>query len=63
MNSRFPRILIVGKNSSTNLTMARSFGRAGYEVEVLRLVAKKPPKNDPLNKFMPDAFSRYIKAY
>ena len=63
VNSRFPRILIVGKNSSTNLTMARSFGRAGYEVEVLRLVAKKPPKNDPLNKFMPDAFSRYIKAY
>lgn len=59
----FPRVLIVGKNSSTNLSMARSFGQAGYEVEVLRLFAKKPAKDDPMKTFIPDAYSVYIKAY
>lgn len=62
-NSEYPRILIVGKNSSTNLAMARSFGEAGYEVEVLRIFPRKPAKDDPLKSFTPDAFSRYIKAF
>ncbi len=62
-DSPFPRILIAGRNSGTNLTMARSFGEAGYEVEVLRLFNRKPAKDEPLKDFMPDAYSKYIKAY
>ena len=35
-DSASARILIVGRNYSSNLCLARSFGQAGYEVEILR---------------------------
>ena len=62
-NSENPRILISGRNYSTNLTLARSLGKAGYEVEVLRIFQTRPKKNDPMKKLKPDAYSKYIKAY
>lgn len=57
-----PRVLIAGRNYSSNLTMARSVGKAGYEVEILRIFQVKP--KNPLAWYMkPDAYSKYVKAY
>ncbi|MDD6603621.1 MAG: ATP-grasp domain-containing protein, partial [Eubacteriales bacterium] len=59
-----PRVLVAGRNYCSNLTMARSLGEAGYEVEVLRIFQTKPSRDDKLRqKLRPDAYSRYIKAY
>ena len=61
--SKTPRVLIAGRNFSSNLTMARSVGMAGYEAEVLRIFQKKP-KITSLSRYLkPDAYSMHIKAY
>ena len=62
-NSEMPRILVSGRNYSTNLTIARSLGQAGYEVEVLRIFQVRPKKKNVMKKLKPDAYSKYIKAY
>lgn len=60
-----PRVLVAGRNYCSNLTMARSLGMAGYEVEVLRIFQKKPKwrKNPPRRLLKPDAYSKYVKAF
>lgn len=58
-----PRILVSGRNYLSNLTMARSLGMAGYEVEILRIFQKKPKRSNFLKKLRPDAYSKYIKGY
>ncbi len=59
-NTERPRILVVGRNYCSNLCMARSFGKAGYEVEVLRVFHKKQRLRQYLT---PEAYSKYVKAY
>lgn len=58
-----PRVLIAGRNYSSNLTMARSVGRAGYEVEVLRIFQVMPKRGSLARYMKPDAYSKYVKAY
>lgn len=61
--SKDPRILVSGRNYSTNLTIAKSLGEAGYEVEVLRIFQVRPKKKNIMKRLKPDAYSKYIKAY
>lgn len=58
-----PRILVSGRNYLSNLTMAKALGRAGYEVEVLKIFQTKPKKKSLLKKLKPDAYSKYVKGY
>jgi len=58
-----PRVLVAGRNFSSNLCMARSVGKAGYEVETLRIFQTKPKWKELLRKMHPEAYSKYIKAY
>ncbi len=59
-DSSVARILIVGRNYSSNLCLARSFGQTGYEVEVLRTYKIRRRWRSLL---IPEAYSRYVKAY
>ena len=58
-----PRIMICGRGYSTNLCMARAFGKAGYDVEILRTFKRKPRKKELLKLLKPDAYSKYVKAF
>lgn len=58
-----PRVVVAGRNYSSNLCMARSLGEAGYEVEVLRIFQTKPKRQDYMRRLKPDAYSEYVKAY
>ena len=62
-NSPLPRVLVSGRNYCSNLTMARSLGKAGYEVEILRIYQVRPKRSNLLKKMRPDAYSEYIKGY
>lgn len=58
-----PRILIAGRNGSSNLCMARSFGRAGYQVEVLRIYQSKPKFTNLMRFLKPEKYSRYVSSW
>lgn len=58
-----PRVLICGRNGSSNLCMARSFGKEGYPVEVLRIFQKKPKKLNLMQYQKPEAYSKYVQQY
>lgn len=58
-----PRVVVAGRNYCSNLCLARAFGRAGYEVEILRIFQVKPTWKNPLKWIKPDAYSQYVKAY
>ncbi len=58
-----PRVMVVGRNYSSNLCMARSLGFAGYDVEIMRVYSRRPAKGDILQTMIPDAYSRYVKAF
>lgn len=58
-----PRILVAGRNYCSNLTIAKSLGEAGYEVEVLRIFRKRPGKYNILRTMRPEVYSKYVKAY
>ena len=58
-----PRVVIAGRNYCSNLCMARSIGKAGYEVEVLRIFQTRPKWFNLMSYMRPDAYSQYIKAY
>lgn len=58
-----PRVIVSGRNYSSNLCIARSLGKAGYEVEVLRIFQVRPKRNNLMKIMKPDAYSKYIKAY
>lgn len=62
-NSELPRVLVSGRNYCSNLTMARSLGKAGYEVEILRIYQVKPKRKNLMKQMKPDAYSKYIKGY
>lgn len=58
-----PRVVVAGRNYCSNLCMARSIGKAGYEVEVLRIFQTKPKWFNLMSYMRPDAYSKFIKAY
>ena len=58
-----PKVLICGRNGSSNLCMARSFGIAGYPVEVLRITQKKQKPWNLMQYLIPEAHSKYVRAY
>ena len=58
-----PRVVVAGRNFCSNLTMARSLGLAGYEVEILRIFQVRPKWSNLARYLRPDAYSKYIKAY
>ena len=58
-----PRVVVAGRNYCSNLCMARSLGKAGYEVEVLRIFQVRPKRLNLMAYLRPDAYSRYIKGY
>lgn len=58
-----PRVVVAGRNYCSNLCMARSLGKAGYEVEVLRIFQTRPKWFNLMSYMRPDAYSRYIKGY
>lgn len=63
-DSAKPRVIVAGRNYCSNLTMARSLGEAGYEVEVLRIFQVRPRRRNPMKRMLkPDAYSKYIKGY
>lgn len=57
------RVIVIGRNYSSNLCMTRSIGQAGYEVEVLRIFDKKPRRINLFSHLKPDAYSKYVTAY
>ncbi len=62
-NADKPRIMVAGRNYSSNLCMARSLGEAGYDVEVFRVFQVRPKKKNLMKMIKPDAYSKYVKAY
>lgn len=58
-----PRVLVAGRNYSSNLCMARAVGMAGYEVEVFRLFKVLPEFGTIRRYLKPDAYSKYVKAF
>ncbi len=58
-----PTVLICGRNGSSNLCMARSFGSAGYPVEVLRITQKRAKALNLMQYLIPEAHSKYVRAY
>lgn len=58
-----PRVVVAGRNFSSNLTMARSLGMAGYDVEILRVFQVRPKLSNLARYLHPDTYSKYVKAY
>lgn len=58
-----PSVLIFGRNGSSNLCMARSFGKVGYEVEVLRIYQNKPKAVNLMQYLKPEARSTYVHRF
>ena len=58
-----PTVLVCGRNGSSNLCMARSFGKEGYPVEVLRVFQKKPKALNLMQYQKPEAHSKYVSAF
>lgn len=58
-----PRVMIVGRNYSSNLSMAKSLGEAGYPVEVVRVQQVLARFTNMLYNLKPEAYSKYVKAY
>lgn len=60
--SNKPRVMVIGRNYSSNLCMARSLGMAGYDVEVMRIMPKKEDRTE-LTSLIPEAYSKYVKSF
>ncbi len=58
-----PRVMIAGRNYSSNLCMARSVGLAGYDAEILRIHTRRPDSKNVLAVMTPEAYSKYVKAF
>ena len=58
-----PRVLVAGRNYCSNLSIARSLGEAGYEVEVMHVFNTLPGKNEKLRSIVAERYSKYVKAF
>ncbi len=58
-------VIVAGRNYCSNLTVAKSFGMAGYRVEVLHIFNMK--KGRAITRYLktplPDAYSKYVQAF
>lgn len=58
-----PKVIIIGFNYGSILTMVRDLGRAGYDVYVLRVFRKTPGFLNILGKMAPERESIYVKDH
>lgn len=56
-------VVVVGRNYGNILSMTRALGRAGYDVDILRLHKTKPNPINLISTMKPDAFSKYVRNY
>lgn len=62
-SNNMPTVVVTGRNYCNILTMARAFGKAGYNVKVLRIYKKKPRALNLLARMEPDKDSKYVSAF
>ena len=55
--------VVIGRNYSSNLCMIRSLGKAGHDVEVIRLTSRKATFKEIVKQEIPEAHSIYTKAF
>ena len=60
-----PTVLVAGRNYCSNLSMARSLGKAGYRVEVMHVynMSLKRALCRMMDTPFPDAYSKYVQAF
>ena len=58
-----PRALVIGRNYASNLSLVRSLGEAGYDVEVVRLFQRRLSYRNPLRGIRPEVYSKYVIRY
>lgn len=56
-------VIVAGSNYSSSLCMARSFGRAGYNVKIYRLFQGKPKLGGLMRYIRPESHSKYVGQY
>ena len=56
-------VIVAGSNYSSSLCMARSFGRAGYNVKIYRLFQGKPKLGGLMTYIRPESHSKYVGRY
>lgn len=56
-------VVVAGSNYSSSLCMARTFGRAGYDVKIYRLFQGKPKLGGLMTYLRPESHSRYVSGY
>ena len=56
-------VIVAGSNYSSSLCMARSFGRAGYDVKIYRLFQGKPKLGGLMTYLRPESHSKYVSQY
>lgn len=61
--SKRPSVIVTGRNYCNILTMVRSLGEAGYDVDILRVLRKKRTPKNILTTMNPEAYSRYKRKY
>ena len=61
--SNRPRVVVTGRNYCNILTMVRSLGEAGYDVDILRVLRNKRTVKNILTTMNPESFSRYASKY
>lgn len=57
------KAIVIGRNYGNILATARALGKAGYEVNVIKIFEKKPKWSSFLRSMRPDKYSRYVKEY
>lgn len=60
---RNAEIVVTGRNYCNILTMTRGLGKAGYQVDVLRVFKTKPKKVNLMAQMKPDACSKYVNRF
>ena len=56
-------VIVAGSNYSSSLCMARSLGRAGYNVKIYRLFQGKPKLGGLMTYIRPESHSKYVGQY
>jgi len=56
-------VIVAGSNYCSSLCMARSFGRAGYNVKIYRLFEGKPKLGGLMTYIKPESCSKYVNRY
>lgn len=57
------QVVVVGRGYANILNMVRSFGQAGFAVDVLRVFKNPASAKRPLLSMKPEAASRYVRRY